>query len=407
MSVCLSGCERVSTGFEDVLTFDTPSSKAEQLEKQELEDPISKIHVLVDRNGYELKDTKKVFFDGIDTQEDFRIIDKKTKKTVYTGMINHEEKIAHGVFSDWDIPGDYYIEIDKLGRSYDFAIQDSVKQKELEDTIGFMTQKSIEDMSVSVIDMALSIHVILQAIKCYPDVFEKDNTLISWMTKTVDDIHHLQSEEGSFYSDYEATAICAGILWMCGEEFGRYDEDLAKGFQKSAENAKAWMNQHASEKKDHADFYYMCQYFKAHPFAPLYKQQIEDYLKENMSLVSTDVYSFLGAVLYISSEKNTDRDLCTKVMQTLVSKTEDISVSTKKSSFFVESVGLETIMNHVLLICFIDYITPSREYMEIIENTMHYLSGTNINNLNYMQDLPEWKNLWTGICIFCYSDMNA
>lgn len=405
--LCLSGCERAGENTEGVVTIETGVSKIEQLEKQELEAPTSKIHVMIDLNGYDVEEDKNVFFSGVKEQTNFRLVDTKSRRTVFSAEIEPEDVISYGDFTQWNTPGEYYIEIDRLGRSCNFLIEDGVKRQNLTDAIENMTQMSVEESAESLIDFSLSIHILLQAIKCYPDVFETDSTLISWMIKTADNMHSMQAEDGSFFSDYEATAICAGILMMCGEEFGRYDATLAKTFQQSALRAKQWMDQNSGEQKETADFYYMCQYFRANPKAPIYTKQIESYLSEHLELVHTELSAFLGAVLYISSEKNTNRNICTKVMQSFVAKTEDISEATGESTFFVESVGLETIMKHVLLICFIDYITPSREYMDIIENTMHYLTGTNMNNMNYMKELPEWKNLWTGICIYCYSDMNA
>ncbi len=59
-------------------------------------------------------------------------------------------------------------------------------------------------------------------------------------------------------------------------------------------------------------------------------------------------------------------------------------------------------------------ITPSKEYTEIIENTIQYMGGLNENGVCYIDESGAWKELsetsdrnleWNGILLFGMSDM--
>ena len=61
-----------------------------------------------------------------------------------------------------------------------------------------------------------------------------------------------------------------------------------------------------------------------------------------------------------------------------------------------------------------DYITPSNEYAEILENTLHYLLGRNETGERYLNETGGWiasditagKTMeWDGILLFCLSDL--
>ena len=137
--LCLSGCERAGENTEGVATIETGVSKIEQLEKQELEARTSKIHVMIDLNGYDVEEDKNVFFSGVKEQTNFRLVDTKSRRTVFSAEIEPEDVISYGDFTQWNTPGEYYIEIDRLGRSCNFLIEDGVQRQNLTDAIENMT----------------------------------------------------------------------------------------------------------------------------------------------------------------------------------------------------------------------------------------------------------------------------
>lgn len=91
--------------------------------------PESLPNILINQLGYMTNSTKIAFFCGKEVPEQFAIIDKETEEVVYTGYpeekgyeADKKEYICYGNFSDFTVPGTYYIEAPVLGRSYSFSI---------------------------------------------------------------------------------------------------------------------------------------------------------------------------------------------------------------------------------------------------------------------------------------------
>ena len=101
-------------------------------------------------------------------------------------------------------------------------------------------------------------------------------------------------------------------------------------------------------------------------------------------------------------------------MKELVDETEEINRKEKENPYLVSSNDISQNLQKVLLICFVDYITPSNEYAVIIENTLHYLCGRNATGNIYIDATGKWQPKeavlertleWNGILLFCLSDL--
>ena len=146
-----------------------------------------------------------------------------------------------------------------------------------------------------------------------------------------------------------------------------------------------------------------------------YKQIAEDYLRERKENYSEEPFVFYGVLAYISAEKGTDRDLCTAVMRDMVERTESICKDVKKDSLF--GTGTRTVesnLSNMLHLSFVNYLTPSKEYTVIIENTIQYMGGLNESGICYMGADGSWINAvtadgrgfeWNGIMLLAMSDM--
>ncbi|MDE5825850.1 MAG: hypothetical protein K2H91_14400 [Lachnospiraceae bacterium] len=88
---------------------------------------------------------------------------------------------------------------------------------------------------------------------------------------------------------------------------------------------------------------------------------------------------------YISAEKGTNRDLGTYIMKDMVDRVEAICEEVKQDGIF--GTGTRTAeenMSNMLHLSFVNYLTPSKEYTVIIENTIQYMGGLNENGISYM-----------------------
>ena len=166
--------------------------------------------------------------------------------------------------------------------------------------------------------------------------------------------------------------------------------------------------------RKNARFYAAVQLFRVQ-FNEEYKTIVETFLKEKNEDYSSQRFVFYGVIAYISAGENTDRDLCTHIMKDLVDRNEDTGNAAKNDAFF--GTGKRSVYDNLynmLLLCFINDITPSKEYTEIIENTIQYMGGLNENGVCYIDESGAWKELsetsdrnleWNGILLFGMSDM--
>lgn len=95
--------------------------------------PENSPNILVDQLGYITESSKIAVFCGREMPAEFHIVEKETGETVYTGSLEEreyqakgQEYIWYGDFSDFRIPGTYYIEAPVLGQSYSFQIGENL-----------------------------------------------------------------------------------------------------------------------------------------------------------------------------------------------------------------------------------------------------------------------------------------
>ncbi len=95
--------------------------------------PTSYPHIIVDQLGYAPGSKKLAFMFGSVIPGEFLLVDATTGKTVFTAKVTdkgyYEEygsNVGMADFTEYGVPGEYYIEADHLGRSYSFGIQDDL-----------------------------------------------------------------------------------------------------------------------------------------------------------------------------------------------------------------------------------------------------------------------------------------
>lgn len=91
--------------------------------------PESLPEIVVNQVGYSLDSNKIAVFRGEILPDTYDLIDAATGETVYTGNIEQkgyngatEENISYGDFTDYKLPGTYYLQAEVIGQSYPFVI---------------------------------------------------------------------------------------------------------------------------------------------------------------------------------------------------------------------------------------------------------------------------------------------
>lgn len=398
-----------------------------------IELPVSTTKIFINQAGYISERDKKVMFLGERLGNRFRVIRQSDKEVVYTGQIEEGRTdemsgvyLSMGDFSAVTVPGIYYIETDIVGQSYPFGItQDGYENM----FVGML--KNVGDVKLTenvqgICDTCFGMHMIMYAMQYNGSLFEeaysyfleeeRDKQLVTQLLYFASWMMEQQSADGSLYGDYEATAAFCGVMVMSRDAFGKYEASVSEEHKAAYDKAWRWLEGQEcdTDVKKNARFYAASQLFKAE-YKEEYKKIAEAFLRERGSDYSGERFVFYGVLAYVTAGENTDRDLCTYIMKDLVDTNESFCEAAKNDTFF--GTGKRTLYDSLYgmqLLCFVNYITPSKEYTEIVENTIQYMGGLNENGICYIDGNGAWRALsetadrsleWNGILLFGMSDM--
>lgn len=394
--------------------------------------PVSSPGIYVDVAGYVAGREKRAVFIGECQGGQFHIVRSKDGVEVYTGIIPKSMQDVDGRqlsvadFTALDEPGDYYIYTDIVGQSYPFRIAVDTYENMFLDTLRNVLDANMQENAQGVCDTCFGMHVIMHAMISNGALFEtayshlgddeQDRQLVTQLLYVAKKLISQQQADGSLYDDYGATAAFCGIMAMSRDMFGRYEENVDKEYRQAADNAWNWLQKQkcSTDGQKSARFYAAAQLFHESG-SESYKKTAEEFLREKKEDYSGGRFVFYGVLAYISSEKGSDRDLCTYIMKDLMEKTEQICAEVEKDVIF--GVGDRTVegnLQNLLHLSFVNYLTPNKEYTVIIENIVQYMGGLNETGTCYMGADGIWKNTeaakgrsleWNGIMLLSMGDM--
>ncbi|MBQ2115303.1 MAG: hypothetical protein II193_01765, partial [Lachnospiraceae bacterium] len=228
-----------------------------------------------------------------------------------------------------------------------------------------------------------------------------------------------QAADGSIYNDYAATAAFCGIMSTGQTFFGKYGSEIEKECQKAGNRALKWLEGKSESKYEAADFYVMSKLMKT-DYKAEYQKNADRFLKGNCTSLfdknSENIYfEFCGALAYLDAEKNNNRDSCNKLMQALVDKAEKISTVAETDTMFGTGTRMyEECIYNIMIVGFVNYLTPNKEYTDIVKNNIVYIYGFNETGIYYLDSKQFWSNnddagqinaQWYGILLFGLSDL--
>lgn len=395
--------------------------------------PVSVPSVYADVTGYVTGREKKVVFAGDRHGRMFEVIRSQDHEVVYTGRILSSQRdvlsgalLSTGDFTPFDEPGVYYIRTDVGGQSYPFEIAADTYEKLFLNLLRNVSGAGMQETPEGVLDVSFGMHVMMYALQCNGSLFEaayehldkseQDRQLVTQLLYMGKWLCSRQQEDGSLYEDYEATAAFCGIMTMSRDMFGRYEAHVGEEYQKAVMAAWNWLEQQpcTTESAKNARFYAAVQLYRTEGDAA-YRTIAETFLQEKKEDYTSEPFVFYGVLAYISAEKDTDRDLCTHMMQDIVDKVEaDCEEIEQDYLFGVGTRSAEENMSHMLHLSFVNYLTPSKEYTAIIENTIQYMGGLNEHGICYVGADGVWSDIeaiqghpfeWSGILLLGMSNM--
>lgn len=395
--------------------------------------PVSRPSIYVNVAGYVAGRDKKVIFVGENHGQDFEVVRSQDGKVVYSGVIPRGRNdqmsgivLCVGDFSDFDEPGTYYIHTDIVGQSYPFEIAADIYENLFLSMLKNVSNADIPESPAGVCDVSFGMHAVMYALQCNGTLFEaayehldsneQDKQLVTQLLYMGKWLHSRQQDNGSVYEDYEATSAFCGVMAMCCDMFGRYEANVGREYQNAAQAAWEWLAGQpcTDEQAQCARFYAAAQLFRLEG-SDRYRSIAESFLREKKEDYFSEPFVFYGFLAYVGAQQGTDRDLCTYIMKDIVDRVEAFCGEARKDSFFGTGTReVEENMANMLHLSFVNYLTPSKEYTNIIENTIQYMGGFNEKGVCYMGADGVWKSTqdtqarnfeWKGVMLLSMSDL--
>ncbi|MBE5853129.1 MAG: hypothetical protein E7299_09340 [Lachnospiraceae bacterium] len=397
-------------------------------------------NVQVDATGYLPESTKIAIFEGstLEKKEPVKYVirDKESREVVYEGILQQKQQEGsttyYGTFTEFQTPGEYYIECEELGCSYYFSIGENVyfpvgltlKERIKISRMGTEnTEKSYftngwrmdEHGNRDTRKACEALSYLLLGYEIYPLLYEQ-----LWSVETVDDTINCEQGKVNFFAElrYEtdwllsmqdstsggiyagirskndgaeatfateaeeyilreisedATACFAATMAKYGYLYQQIDKEYATVCLKAAAKAWKYLETQASAKPE------QMLYVAAELYRASSDWQYNAYITKNQEAIlrGNDDFSLLmGEITYISTRRKVDKDLCGKMMTSLMEKAEMIATASRQGDYLVEEEQDEFMYNMTVM-SVVDYIVTNHEYYTVIENHIHYLLGRN------------------------------
>lgn len=382
MALCLlTGCQSAYEAQESNAA-DMVYSMADSIDLF-YEVPVSHPNILVDQEGYRIGSKKIAVFKGEQLPRNFYVIDKATNKQVYSGRI---ESKGQGVFTDLDLPGEYYIEADYIGQSYSFKIGSNLYENTFEKACGRFTGGERDDYrKMPAEDICYVLTNLLTAYELYEEEFHiYAPEFLENLRDYTDSLLALQDsgtgrlEEAA--SD-NTTAYAAAVLAKYSYLIRETDANYANECMKAGKKAWTYVSRTKDTIEENYSFYAAAELYRLTGNS-MYHIDIEDFLEKGDSPGGgiTDP-GFYGEITYLITRGKVDISLCDAIMNRIMEEAETISEDSRSQPFLVcTGEGREDIqgmLSSMVKMAVVDYVISNHEYATVLENHLHYLLGRN------------------------------
>lgn len=364
--------------------------------------------VLVSQVGYSKTGDKWVIFRGSRLPEEFRIVEKETGKTVYTGEIETKSQgedetsilketaatklVGYGDFTNFQTEGDYYIECDFIGRSYHFQIKDKLYTSLMEELLGTLDDRPILQVEQGktvteeeIIAQCRNISGLLLAVELFPNA--QMNKVNGLENKTPDVLEYVAEQVAALtaFQDSETGGLGKASAWYCAAltkfsySYQKYDSTFATKCLQAADKAWKYMDSNPSVVEEAERFYAAAELYRATG-----KYRYHSVAKELGNKLLPDTQNeplTYGGITYISTKWNLDRDMCNNFIKDLMNQAESISLESRDATYMSRALVTEgqtqQLFQQMLVMSVVEYIITNQEYAYAIERHHLYLGGRN------------------------------
>ena len=346
-------------------------------------------NIMIDLSGYSSGSQKTAYLRLAQGQDEvlyFSIRDIDRDRIVYEGMfeeVKGNEALMRADFSSLTTDGNYRIECDIYGCSENFSItSDHYLLSRIQTNVRVM--ESLKDLSASpqaVLDY-------LQAYEWYgmTDDDSEQTDIVSSAPEQLICVRDWIS--GSDYSESVGTeaVIYATILAKFSFLYKEYDSSLAT---ECLQKASSIYSQSGNVlKSDSAAFRALAELYRASGDSA-YATELLSY-KDYFS--SPDAYPdegyMYGAMTYIVTRQAVDKELCDKLVATILSNAQVINNRRREITDPLSSQtgSPEEMIAYMRILMSANYILKGYEYDRTMQMMLHYLSGLNVESSVYTPD---------------------
>lgn len=413
-----TGCSGKSMTAKQTGNLSQPQEETEAIQKNldgfegeeayesRFDKPHVKPNIYIDKNGYDIFDTKAAYFVGEELDSSFSIYDGENGSVVYTGKMIPVDKdpitnksVYKGDFSEVKTPGTFYVQTSVIGRSYCFVIEKDHDKALLKEISERLLKDKSEDFFAKGEEakMRESLYGMLQLCMAselgetiYDEkMVKKLSAHAQWLLKWKE-----EAEKKQTFSS-EEQFLLSTVFSQTADVILETDQANASACKKQAQLCYEMANQ-LSDISDHS------RAARQLAAASLYKttgnagyhqmvKEIEkERQKERVQVSENTVQAeftdreamyqeFLASYYYMTTEYSVDVSMCEDMMSRFMRQcTRYLDYSASAAFGLTEAVTDETkVEDQILLdatqLAVADYTIVSREYRNVCRQQMHFL----------------------------------
>lgn len=341
--------------------------------------PQSLPNIMVNHKGYFSGSEKEAVIKGEELPSLFQVLDADTEEVVFSGSIegvtfNEELNLYTGVavFSGITKEGNYYLECDKVGKSYTFTIKKDAFQQYFSEVYETML-KGCKEQNIEMKD----VRMLLTAYEWYPTAFpDEDN---NQMPDVLEVLAGWVAVREQSQPDKEHDTLFLALLAKFGYLYQGFDAQYATECIQHASEMFSKLQGDLTKEPDY--FYALTELYRATGLHT-YRNQIVEYasfFQEKSNYIEEPSYLY-GAMTYMVTRQRVDIDLCNTFMGDIMDGGEEVS---KRYEGMIHPItaknnGEEELLTEVQKVCCCNYVLNNYEYTHIIEEFLDYLMGKNI-----------------------------
>ncbi len=382
IALCLSGCGSGDMG-------DLSKGEISGMEQTPIVDyalPQMQPNILVNCHGYQVGSEKEAVVKGAELPAGFDVIDVATGEVVFskklTQVVYQEDASCYlGVaeFSEFNRPGTYYLRCERIGESLAFSVGTDVYGELFKDQLGIMEEACNQDkLSLD------GVHQLLIAYEWYPHLFEDRDgdripdtlkLLSAWIERNAKGM----TEEGDYL-----VAVLAKFSYL----YQNYDRKYATQCLQLASN----LHSQITDYKNADSFYALTELYRASGLREYSGQILEqlDFFRAGGSYLEQSGYLY-GTMTYLSTRQNIDVNLCSVLMDNMMSRAEEIAevhtdilhpVSPRNN-------GVSELTEKSFELACANYVMNNYQYDHVQEEFFHYMLGRNKDSRSLYEELED------------------